>query len=346
LIIVTREVRSETGSFTEDELIAIIRKVLSGEGPGVLVGPGDDAAVVEIGKGHAVPTTDLLIEDIHFDLSLTSPRDLGYKAITVNVSDIAAMAASPRYALVSLALPPDTDAAWVVELYGGMLSACDEYAVSLVGGDLSRGDRVVISVTVVGEVRSGGAVLRSGARPGDRIVVTGSLGAAAGGLLLARACPERAGEAFGSEWGRELLAAHFRPVARVGEAETLAQAGATAMMDLSDGLALDLSRLCAESAVGARLDLGSVPVTEGVERLRDVLSVDPLELALSGGEDYELLATIGEPAVSRARTKLVERFGVPLTEVGEITESGLTAVDERGLEGPLEPKGWDHFAER
>ena len=346
MIIVTREVRGETGSFTEDELLAVIRKVLSGEGPGVVVGPGDDAAVIETGKGHAVATADLLIEYVHFDRSLTSARDLGYKSISVNVSDIAAMAASPRYALVSLALTRSVDAAWVVELYGGMLSACDEYAVSLVGGDLSRAERLVISVTVVGEVRAGSAVLRSGARPGDRIVVTGSLGAAAGGLALARAGTERAGDALTSEWGRDLLAAHFRPVARVGEAETLAQAGATAMMDVSDGLALDLSRLCAESAVGARVDLQAIPVAPGLERLVGVVSVDPLELALSGGEDYELLATIGEDEVSSARAKLDERFGVRLTDIGQITESGLRAVDERGQEVPLEPTGWDHFAQR
>ena len=344
MIIVTPSSRGETRSFGEDDLIAVIRKVLSGEGPGVVVGPGDDAAVVERGRGDNVATTDLLLENVHFDRNLTSARDLGYKAIAVNVSDIAAMAASPRYALVSLALPSDIDAAWVVELYGGMLSACDEYALSLVGGDLSRAGQVVISVAVVGEVRSGGAVLRSGARPGDRIVVTGTLGAAAGGLVLARAEAERAGEALSSEWGRELLAAQFRPVARVGEAETLAQAGATAMMDISDGLSLDLSRLCAESAVGARLLLTAVPVAPVLRKLEQVLSVDPLELALSGGEDYELLATIEEAAISDARANLEERFGVPLTDVGEITESGLSAVDDQGTETTLEPKGWDHFA--
>lgn len=330
---------------TEDGLVAAIRKVLSAEGPGVAVGVGDDAAVV---RGSSVLidvvlTADMLVEGVHFDRALSSPRDLGYKAIVVNVSDVAAMAASARYALVSLALTPDVEPAWVMELYGGMLSACDEYALSLVGGDLSRGRQSVIAVTVSGEVERGKAVLRSGARVGDRIVVTGSLGASAGGLAVARASGPSRVTALSTVWGRALLQAHERPVARVGEAQTLAQAGATAMMDLSDGLAKDLSRLCAESGVGARVRLADIPVDPALEELARVVPVVPLTLALSGGEDYELVATLDEAAVEPARRSLAERYGVPLTEVGEIIKEGLVAVDPSGGESPLEPKGWDHF---
>ncbi|MGQ0670721.1 MAG: thiamine-phosphate kinase [Actinomycetota bacterium] len=325
---------------TEDELLAAIRKVLSGTAAGVVVGVGDDAAVVEAGSGERVLTTDMLVEGVHFDRDLTSARDLGYKAIVVNVSDVAAMAASPRFALASLALSPETDAAWTMELFGGMLAACDEYALSLVGGDLNRGDAAVVSITVVGEVAPGRAVLRSGAQVGDRVVVTGSLGAAAAGLLLAKS---PTGRAVASDWGRELLAAHFRPVARVGEAQTLAQADATAMMDISDGLAKDLGRLCAESRVGARIDLGRIPVAEGLGPAADVLGLDPLQTALSGGEDYELLAAIAPGAVVGARDELRERFGVTLADIGAIIEEGLCAVDRDGREFPLEPKGWDHF---
>lgn len=325
---------------TEDELLAAIRKVLSGTAPGVVVGVGDDAAVVEAGSGERVLTTDMLVEGVHFDRGLASARDLGYKAIVVNVSDVAAMAASPRFALASLALSPETDAAWTMELFGGMRGACDEYALSLIGGDLNRGDAAVVSITVVGEVAPGRAVLRSGAQVGDRVVVTGSLGAAAAGLFLAKSAP---GRAVASEWGRELLAAHFRPVARVGEAQTLAQAGATAMMDISDGLAKDLGRLCAESRVGARIDLGRIPVAKGLGPAAEALGLDPLEAALSGGEDYELLATIAPAAVEGARAELRERFGVTLADIGAIIEEGLCAVDQDGREFPLEPKGWDHF---
>jgi thiamine-monophosphate kinase len=328
----------------EDELIAAIRKVLSGESPGVVVGIGDDAAVVEVGAGSQVLTTDMLVEGVHFDLGLISARDLGAKSIVVNLSDVAAMAASPRYALVSIGVPINVEAAWVIELYGGMRSACDEYAVALVGGDTNRADRVVISVTVIGEVAPGHAVTRAGARPGDLVVVTGALGAAAGGFALSRAHPSRVAQALAAPWGRELLGALSRPVARVGEGQTLAQAGATAMIDLSDGMAKDLSRLCAESGVGARIDLTRVPVSRALLSGAGLLGVDALELAVSGGEDYELLATIDLTHLDRARRELDERFRVALTDVGVIIEEGLVAVGADGRESPLEPKGWDHFA--
>jgi thiamine-monophosphate kinase len=330
---------------TEDELIGAIRKVLSGEQPGVALGIGDDAAVVEMGAGQQVLTTDMLVEGVHFERGSISARDLGAKAIVVNVSDIAAMAASPRYALASIGLPSDVEASWVVELYGGMRSACDEYALSLVGGDTNRSGEVVLSVTVVGEVVPGRAATRAGAQPGDLIVVTGSLGAAAGGLALSRAPSATAARALLQRWARELLEALARPVARVGEAQTLAQVGVTAMMDLSDGFAKDLSRLCAESDVGARVDLAKVPVADALREGAPLLDVDPVELAVGGGEDYELLATIDLTDLERARSELDERFGSTLTEVGVITERrGLIAVEADGRESPLEPKGWDHFA--
>ena len=179
--------RDQPGTTTEDELVATLRRVFSGDHPGVRLGIGDDAAVVDTREGQAVLTADILVEGVHFDRSLISPRDLGAKALVVNVSDVAAMGASPRFALVSLVLPPDADAAWVVELEGGVRAAGDEYALAVVGGDLSSGPVAVVSVAVVGEVAPGRFVTRSGARPGDRVVVTGVLGASAGGLALARA---------------------------------------------------------------------------------------------------------------------------------------------------------------
>ena len=331
--------------FTEDELIGTLRRLLSEEAPGVRVGPGDDAAVVDLGGQTAVLTADMLMEGVHFDRSTISARDLGYKAVVVNVSDVAAMGGSPRYGLVSLGLPPDVDAPWVVELYGGIRDAAAEYAMSVVGGDTSRADLVVVAVAVTGEVPGGAAVTRAGARPGDRIVVTGALGAAAGGLLLSRAPASEVGAALASPWGRDLLAAQFRPAARVGEGQTLAQRGATSMIDISDGLALDLSRLCRESGVGAVVRLADVPVAPGLTELAEVLPLDPLDLALSGGEDYELLATLPLEAVGRAADQLRERFGTPLGDVGEIRDGeGLTAVLPDGTERPLEAKGWDHFA--
>lgn len=333
------------GDFTEDELVQVIRKLLAEDLPGVTLGLGDDAALVELGPNLGILTADMLVEGIHFERGAVSPNDLGYKALAINVSDVAAMGGSPRYALVSLGLPQDTEASWVVELYGGLRDAAREYATAIVGGDTSRSERLVLSIAVTGEVARGGAVTRSGARPGDRLVVTGALGASAGGLRLMQAPPHDVAHAVSSDWGRSLVAAHLRPVARVGEGQTLAQSGATAMMDVSDGLAKDLGRLCEASDVGASVVLADLPIALSIKKLVDVLpDVDPLELALEGGEDYELLATLPPEAVAAAGTKLAERFGTQLTDIGEIRENrGLIAALADGTERILEPRGWDHF---
>ena len=209
-----------------------------------------------------------------------------------------------------------------------MREACAEYALRLVGGDLSRGREASIAVTVTGEVAPGKAVLRSGARPGDRVVVTGELGGSAAGLQLTslRTMPSAAAMA--------LVRRHLRPTARVGEGGVLARHGVTAMIDVSDGLVLDLSRLARASGVSARLAIDDVPVADGAT----------IDDALGGGEDYELLATIPVEAVEAARSELKEAFGVALTEIGRIVEgAGLTAIDSDGTEHPLEPTGWDHF---
>jgi thiamine-monophosphate kinase len=330
---------------TEDQLVEAIRKVLSGDAPGVIVGVGDDAAVIEQGRHEGVITTDMLVDGIHFEVEGTLPHDLGHKALTVNVSDVAAMGGSPRFAVVSLGLPKDVEAAWVMELYGGMRQAAEEYGMTVVGGDTSRADRVTVTVTVTGEVASGKAVTRGGARPGDRLVVTGPLGAAAAGLRVARGSTSEVRGRLSTEAGRELVSAHHRPTARVGEGQELARAGATAMMDLSDGLALDLHRLCRQSEVGARVHLDRVPVAPAVRELAGELAADPLDLALHGGEDYELLAALPVGAVDAARDRLSDRFGTPLWEIGEViaADDGVVAVGADGREERLEPRGWDHF---
>ena len=314
---------------TEDGLLEAIRRVLSGAGPEVRVGVGDDAAVLAPTGGELVITTDSMVEDVHFVRGPSGARDLGHKAIVVNVSDIAAMGASPRAAVCALTLPPDVETGWVMELFGGMREACDEYALWLVGGDLSRGREVSIAVTVTGEVAPGKAVLRSGAGPGDRLVVTGDLGGSAAGLRLThlRTMPDARQLA--------LVRRHLRPTARVGEGGVLARHGATAMIDVSDGLALDLSRLARASGVGARLSMDDVPVAEGAT----------IDDALGGGEDYELLAAVPDArAVEAARVELKDAFGVNLTDIGRIVEGAdLTTVRRDGTEHQLEPTGWDHF---
>ncbi len=330
--------------FTEDELTGALRTILSDEVPGLRLGPGDDAALVECDSGLEILTADLLVEGVHFREETTSPRDLGYKSLTVNVSDVAAMGGRPRYALVSLAIPAGIEMPWIVDLYGGLREAAGRYGLAIVGGDLSRSNETVIAVAVTGEVGKNRAVTRSGARPGDRVVVTGALGAAAAGLRLAEANRREVAEGLEAAWGRSLLEAYARPVARIGEGETLAAAGATAMMDLSDGLAKDLDRLCRESEVGARIDLSLIPVADALREGASALGLDAVELALEGGEDYELLATLAPEAVQRVAGRVAERFGTPLTDIGEIVEGeGITAIDMDGRERRLEPKGWDHF---
>ena len=314
---------------TEEQLLEAIRRVLSGAGPEVRVGVGDDAAVLAPTAGELVITADALVENVHFVLEATSARDLGHKAVVVNVSDIGAMGASPRSAVCTLTLTPDVEASWVMELFGGMREACDEYALWLVGGDLSRGGEIAISITMTGEVAPGRAVLRSGARPGDRLVVTGELGGSAAGLRFTRLRRRPTQEQ------REAIRRHLRPTARVGEGGVLARHGASAMIDISDGLSLDLSRLLKASGVAARLELGRVPVAH----------LATLEDALGGGEDYELLATLPDPdAVEAAAVELKEAFGVSLSEIGEVVQGhGALVVGDDGSEHPLQPTGWDHF---
>jgi thiamine-monophosphate kinase len=313
---------------SEAQLLEAIRKVLSGTGPEVRVGVGDDAAVVASGSGEMVLTTDSLVEGTHFRRPQTTARDLGAKAIVVNLSDLAAMAAGPRYALCALALSDRVDAAWVMELFGGMREACDEHAVWLVGGNLTRGSDLSVTVTVVGEVAPGRAILRSGAMSGDRIVVTGTLGGAAAGRRIVEGSDHRGLEP--SE--RDAVTRFMRPTARIGEAGILARS-ASAMIDVSDGLTSDLARLCAASGLGARIELDAIPI-HAAAALPD---------ALGGGEDYELLATLADP--NDAAAEIDSTFGVEVTSIGVITvEPGLVAVGPDGRSAPVELVGWDPFA--
>jgi thiamine-monophosphate kinase len=331
----------------EDDLVATIRRLVGSEAPGVTQGIGDDAAVVRVGDRDLLLTTDMLVEGVDFDRDIASARDIGYRAMAANLSDIAAMGGSPRFALVALGMPADTEARFVVELFAGIREAGDEHAAAVVGGDLSSSDGLVISITLAGEAPPGGALLRSGARPADRIVVTGRLGEAAGGLRLLREGPRAVAFARASGWGDDLVHAFLRPVARVGEGQTLARSGATAMIDVSDGLARDLGRLAAASGLGAVIWLDSVPVAAGLSALASTLEAEPMNMALSGGEDFELLAALPADRVDGVTAALAERFGTPLSVIGEFRpEPGLVAASAPGAadEAPLEPAGWDHFA--
>jgi thiamine-monophosphate kinase len=307
-------------------------------GQGVVAGIGDDAAVLALAPGAALlATTDLVIEDVHFRRRTASPRDIGWKAMAVNLSDIAAMGGSPRWALVALAVPGSTDAEEVDACYAGMLEAASPHGVAIVGGDTSDSPvGFILNVTVLGE-HQGSPRLRSMARIGDAVAVTGNLGRSAAGLAALE---------LGLAAGREELArSHLRPTPRVAEGRWLGGQGAVhAMIDCSDGLATDLAHICRESVVSARVRLGRVPVSPAVREAARAFGRDPIGWATSGGEDYELLLTCEPAAVDGLARGLLDATGTPLTVVGEIAAGGPEVIwlGEDG-ERVAVPSGYEHF---
>jgi len=305
---------------------------------GTELGIGDDAALLSVG-GIAVVTQDLLVEGVHFDRATSSARDLGHKALAVNLSDLAAMAAEPVAAFVGLCLPPGVPVGDVDELYAGMEALAERHGLTVAGGDLSSGPALVLAVTAVGRESPGlPAPLRSGGRPGDVLCVTGALGASAAGLLLLER-PELAAAVPAAVAGR-LRAAHLRPEPRLEAGRALARAGAAAMMDVSDGIALDAGRMAAASGLRAVLELDALPMAEGVAEVAAAAGRDPRGLAAGGGEDYELLAALVPADVGTARRVA----SCPLTPVGRLEEGppGLVALDAGGAAVRLETAGWEH----
>ena len=326
----------------ERGLIARLRRRLPPPGPEVLVGIGDDAAAVAGNAETLLLTTDTLLEGVHFRRSTATLRDIGAKAIAVNASDIAAMGGQPRYALLALALPSSLAVADVDELYAGISEMAERHGVAVVGGDTCAAPSgVVLSVTLVGRV-DGTPLRRSGARPGDAILVTGALGASAAGLAVlegrARALPPDVVDA--------VVGPHRLPTPRVVEGRLIHASGwATAMIDLSDGLATDLDHIAAESRVGARVDVDTLPLSDATRAVAQTLGTDPLSWALSGGEDYELLFTArADRAADLARRVTIET-GTPVHRIGEIRprDEGVRFLDRAGRPYAATP-GFDHFA--
>jgi thiamine-monophosphate kinase len=329
---------------SEDDLVRVIRGLAARPGAtGVRQSIGDDAAVLEPTPGAAlVATTDLLIEDVHFRRRWAEPADIGWKALAVNVSDIAAMAATPRWALVALACPESTGWEEIEAFYGGALALCDAYGVAIVGGDTSASPGGwIVNVMLLGEATA--PVLRSTARPGHVVAVTGSLGRSAAGLAVLERDVAPAG--VSPALLAEVTGAHLRPRPRVVEAGWLAGAGGlTAMMDLSDGLGTDLPRLVAESGVGATVHVARLPIAPASEAVAAVLDHDALAWATGGGEDYELLVTCEPGAFDRLSAGLTQATGLPLTAVGEITtDRGVRWIDAEGRDVAV-AAGFEHFS--
>jgi thiamine-monophosphate kinase len=331
----------------------------------ILTGIGDDGAVIsESGRRDLIVTTDLLAEGVDFHLNAAPARLIGHKALAVSLSDVAAMGARPLWSFLSFAMPRDRwHGNFKDEFVAGYLALADEFGVTLSGGDVSESiSGIVIDSIVLGEVESGAAVKHSGARPGDQIYVTGNLGGAAAGLKLIEmgmrvseppavaggpasvpgAVTTGSSENSDDDAIQSLLLRQLRPNPRVGWGIVLGeQRLATSMIDISDGLSSDLHHLCRESHVGALIEANAIPLDHDVKTLCGRRALDPLALALHGGEDFELLFTVAKENISRLPKKV---DGVQISRVGEITDREESIqVRERDRVWDLQPQGFSHF---
>ena len=286
--------------------------------------------MLEPTAGHRlVVTTDVLVEGVDFSAALSEPEDWGWKAVVANLSDLAAMAAEARWLVLALTVPEATPVATLERLYAGVGKACRAFGVALVGGDVSAGPALSLAVTALGEAER--PVPRSGARPGDRLAVSGPLGAAAAGLALLSSGDPAAADLLARFPG--LAAAHRRPVPALAMGLALARAGATAMIDVSDGLAGDALHLAEASGTGLEIHDSAVPLAPGVAEAAALLGHDPLELALGGGEDFVLAAALPRTA-DLGGVLDCGRFTPDPTRRVHVTRTG---------EAPLEGLAWDHF---
>jgi len=312
------------------------------------LGIGDDAAVVHSSAvKDTVIATDLLIEGIDFRRNTAPANLLGHKALAVSLSDIAAMGARPRWSLISLGVPDDVwQSSFANDFYEGLFHLAGQYDVQLIGGDTSRTlEQIAIDSIVIGECPINRAIKRSGAHPGDQIFVTGALGGAAGGLRLIERGAHLADQNFSVNETQaldHLLLRHLQPEPRIGWGMVLGHEQlATSMIDISDGLSSDLNHICLESRVGALIHSSLLPIDVQVVELCGRRALDPLQLALHGGEDFELLFTVRQDAVA----KLPRRVdGVGITHIGEIRDgSEGVKISEGTRVWGLQPGGWKHF---
>ncbi len=349
---------SDLGEFG---LIGRIQKLAPRKSSSTLIGIGDDAAALKLPASHTLlATTDLLIEGVHFDLAYTDFHSLGWKAAAVNLSDIAAMGGIPRFCLTALGIPTGISVEQITEFYRGFKALLKSHGTTLIGGDTCSSRKgLFISVTALGEVEPRRIITRAGARPGDRIFVTGTLGDSAAGLELLESGVRSQESGVRSKKLKSalrttrlsspksshfaLIERHLRPVPRVEWGRKIALSGcASAMIDLSDGLSSDLSRICEQSRVGAELLANGIPLSDALRKLTGKLAKPAAHYALSGGEDYELLFTAPPGKVKKIRS-----LKLPLTEIGLITSGKtLSLVDSRGRKKTLRPSGYDHFGGR
>ncbi len=328
---------SELGEFG---LIDLLAKMVGNSGDEqLIIGIGDDAAAWQGDASTQLATVDSFVQDVHFSLDTAPWKELGWKALAINLSDIAAMGGTPRYALVALALPGHTEVDDITDLYRGMIELAGQFEVAIVGGNITSAPLVTITITGLGTATSQDkqVLTRSTARPGDRVAVTGYLGAAAAGAEMLNKHLQ-----FDPEATASLKKAFLHPHPRLAEGQLLVAQGVKTAIDISDGLISDLNHVCQASRVSARIEADRVPISPTV---KSNFGDRALGLALSGGEDYELLFTASAEVTDRVRTAA----SCPITVVGEITadKTGkITLVDGKGK--PFNPgnRGWEHFATR
>lgn len=335
---------SDIGEFG---LIERIKKIVpQAAAKNILLGIGDDTAVIKISdQKWLLATCDIQIEDTHFQMKYSSPYQIGRKAMAVNLSDIASMGSKPTYALVSAGLSPNLEVDKFDDLFRGMSDALVEHSAFIIGGNLAHTtDKLIIDVFLLGEISPDQLLLRSGAKPGDRIFVTGNLGASAAGFYIL--------ENFGKNYPKDysqFVQAHLEPIAKIETGREIAQSGyATAMIDISDGLASDLKHICDDSNVGAEIFEKNIPFAEKMNELANRISKNKIELALHGGEDYELLFTIKADTPTQIIEKIANETKTKITEIGKILskEEGFKLINEEDQRIALRTKGWDHFGKK
>jgi len=330
------------GELGEHALLARILTRLPRPSSTVLVGPGDDAAVLAaVRNERSVVTTDAVVEGVHFSRAFSSPSDIGHKALAVNLSDLAAMGATPRWALLSLLLPGSVLVRDVEDLVDGVSVLAQQHAVSVVGGNITRtGGPMIVDVTAGGDVRPRRWLTRGGAKAGHEIWLSGSIGAAAAGLEMLDASDTRVPDAV-------CVRRHVRPDPRVRLGAIVARSqAASAMMDLSDGLADALRQMSAASGVGVRVDASALPIEPGARDWWASRGVDAVIAAIAGGDDYELLIAAPAKRVGAMRAVTRQVADPPLTKIGVFTKNAGELVFVRDGNDERIPEGFAHFAHR
>ncbi len=329
---------SEFGEFALIELIHDItgkfKNTKQSSWQQLLIGIGDDAAAWQGDSHIQLATTDSMVQGTHFDLNNITWEELGWKALAVNLSDIAAMGGTPKYALLSVALPGELEVENVAQFCHSAASLAAKFGVAIVGGNISTAPNIVINITVFGSAKTRSILKRSTATPGEQIAVTGNLGLSAAGLKMFKEKISLDAQVAGI-----LRKAHLQPVPKIKEGQILAQHGVKTAIDISDGLIADLEHICEASKVGAKIKVVQLPVHPMVK----ANFPDYHELALYGGEDYELLFTADKNIIVQVRKAL----NYPITIIGDIVEEGLpdrvTLLDHKGNTIPASNRGWEHF---